>query len=54
MKDNITQLQLLELKFQFAKSKEESDKTLAEIVKMLPNDYDLGEYIRKLYSTKIS
>jgi hypothetical protein len=44
----------LEHKFIFAKSKEESDKTLAEIIKLLPNDYDLGSYIRSLYMNKIS
>jgi hypothetical protein len=48
------ELKELELKFQFSKSKQESDETLAKIVKILPNDYDLGSYIRTLYSTKIS
>lgn len=48
------QLQELERIFQFAKSKQESDEALAKIVKLLPNDMDLGEYIRRLYSTKIS
>jgi hypothetical protein len=44
----------LERQFQFAKSKEESDRTMAKIIKLLPNDFDLGTYIRNLYLTKIS
>lgn len=54
MKEEISKLEELERKFIFAKSKQEGDQTLAEIVKLLPNDYDLGEYIRYLYSNKIS
>lgn len=44
----------LENQFFFCKSKEESDKIIAKIVKLVVNDYDLGSYIRYLYSRKIS
>lgn len=47
-------LEELERKFLFSKNKQESDQTLAKIVKLLPNDYDLGTYIRNLYNNKIS
>ncbi len=46
-------LKSLENQFFFSKSKEESDKTLAQIIKIIPNDYDLGSYIRFLYAGKI-
>lgn len=43
----------LENKFFFCISKEETDKILSQIVKLVTNDYDLGTYIRYLYSRKI-
>lgn len=46
-------LKELENQFYFSKSKLDSDRTLAAIVKIIPNDYDLGSYIRYLYANKI-
>ncbi len=51
---NYLAIEELERKFIFSKNKRESDQTLAQIIKLLPNDYDLGQYIRNLYSNKIS
>lgn len=50
--DDSKLLKDLENQFFFSKSKEESDKILAQIVKLIPNDYDLGSYIRYLYANK--
>jgi len=43
----------LENQFFFAKTKQDSDRVLAQIVKIIPNDYDLGSYIRYLYANKM-
>jgi hypothetical protein len=51
--DNQKELEELERKFVFAESKLEADSLMAKIVKLLPNDYDLGGYIRNLYQNKM-
>ena len=48
-----SELEELERKFIFATDKTEADSALAKIVRLLPNDYDLGEYIRNLYENKM-
>jgi len=47
-------LKELENQFFFSKSKQDSDRILAQIVKLIPNDYDLGSYIRYLYANKFT
>ncbi len=46
-------LKELENQFFFSQTKQESDRILAKIVKIIPNDYDLGAYIRYLYANKV-
>jgi len=45
-------LDQLQVRFISAKTKEEVDEILLKIISLLPNNYDLGEYLRKLYSIK--
>jgi cell shape-determining protein MreC len=47
------ELEELERKFIFAESKIEADTVMAKIIKFLPNDLDLGGYIRNLYANKM-
>lgn len=50
--DDSRKLKELENQFYSSKSKEELNVTLSQIVKLVPNDYDLGTYIRYLYANK--
>lgn len=50
---SLVELESLERQFIFAKDKLEADIILRKIIKILPNDQDLGEYIRNLYQNKM-
>lgn len=50
--DDSRKLKDLEKQFFQAKSKEDLDKILAQIIKTVPNDYDLGAYMRYLFAGK--
>jgi len=50
---NLKELEELERRFIFAESKLEADSVMAKIIKLLPNDLDLGGYIRNLYANKM-
>jgi hypothetical protein len=52
-KEQKEQLFDLERQFIFAKSKHESDVALAKIIQLLPNDVDLGQYLRNLHQNKV-
>jgi hypothetical protein len=52
-KEQEEQLLTLEKQFIFTKNKHESDVALAKIIQLLPNDIDLGQYLRNLYQNKL-
>ena len=49
---NNKELELLQAQFISVKTKEEADEILSKIISILPNNYELGEYLRKLYTIK--
>ena len=51
--ENIEELKYLESQFIFADSKIEADVILSKLIKLLPKDADLGEYIRNIYQNKM-
>ena len=48
--DQKEQLAYLEVRLFNARSNYEIEKTMVDIIKLIPNDYDLGTYIRSLFN----